>query len=304
MFLAVASFAAAPTGSSLITKFFKQPPAVKSVATAAAAEPMSTAAGSMADGPESDQKLAAEIVTSYQRPQIEVLQSDSGLHAVAPVSHQWLQAAAPSVGPGLQATAPLLNEGLQAATQVPDTAEKGQLGFGTLLQTPIASNQGLQAAAAAQIANESGPGQQSPDLRQQSPALHAGQQSATADCSTASLQRPSGLSALQAGPTDLHRPWRQTAQPPVLDPVAAEAGGEEDNTQRPAQSRAEDTQTAPNSCGLPGQGGEQGGDRQTVPFEQSSGAVMRQGAASKGLGKRLLGQSFDREPEHRKRTTR
>ena len=299
MFLAVASFAAAPTGSSLITKFFKQPPAVKSVATAAAAEPMSTAAG-----PESDQKLAAEIVTSYQRPQIEVFQSDSGLHAVAPVSHQWLQAAAPSLGPGLQATAPFLNEGLQAATQVPDTAEKGQLGFGMLLQPPIASNQGLQAAAAAQIANESGPGQQSPDLCQQTPALHAGQQSATADCSIASLQQPSGLSALQAGPTDLHRPWMQIAQPPALHPVAAEAGGEEDNTQRPAQSRAEDTQTAPNSCGLPGQGGEQGGDRQTVPVEQSSGALMRQGAASKGLGKRLLGQSFDREPEHRKRTTR
>ena len=309
MFLAVSNFAAAPTGSSLITKFFKQPSASaqrSQAESSSADEGGQSHAGVETAVPMSHVRShAGSHVGSHVGPHLDAMMTDPGPQTDMLVADQGLEAAAPGSDPGVEATAP--DPVTRRATQL---AGK--------LKQPHVINTGLQAAAlrAKQQADDHRLADQTPVLpfqlqqRRQSVQAHSTGAAAVSASTSDSLdvQRPASRDP---------EPAQMSVQSPV--PAAAEAGVAE----RPVQTEAAGVQIAAHSAARAGleplrclqqrdqqgseevQQGSDGGQQGSEGDQQSSDAFQMPGSHGSLLcGKRPLEQSFGKEPEHRKRPNR
>ena len=294
MFLAVSNFAAAPTGSSLITKFFKQPSASAQKAQAES----SSAAEAGQSHVEGEDAAPVSHVGLDVGPHVDPMVTDPGQQTDMLVADQGLQAAAPDSDPGVQAKAP-------------DPMRRGPTQLAGKLEQPHAISTGLQAAA---LRAE----QQAVGLRlaDQTSALHSQLQHHRQSVQAQSA-RAAALSARRSESVDLQRPASRSPEPaqmPVQSPApaAAEAGVAE----RPMQTEAAGDKIAAHSAARAGleplqclqqrdqQGSEAGqedseGDQQGCEVGQMPGSH-----GSLSCGKRPLERSFSKEPEHRKRPNR
>ncbi|DBA85636.1 TPA: hypothetical protein ACH3X1_005212 [Trebouxia sp. C0004] len=280
MFLAVSNFAAAPTGSSLITKFFKQP--------SASAQRSQAESSSADEGGQSHVEGEAAVPMSHVGPHVHLLVTDPGPQADMLVADQGLQAAAPGSGPGLQTKAPY-----------PVTWSTTQLA--SKLKQPHAINTGLQTAAlkAKQQADDHG----------QSVQAHSARAAAVSASTSDSLD-------LQRPTSRIPEPAQMPVQNPV--PAAAEAGVAEGPMQTEAAgveiaSSAARAGLEPLQCvqqrdqqGFQGgQKGFEGGQQESEGVQQGSEVGQMPGSHGRLFcGKRPLEQSFSSEPEHRKHPNR
>lgn len=277
MFLAVSNFAAAPTGSSLITKFFKQPSVP---AQPPPAESSSTAQGSGSHsavdevGPVSDEGLQTEAVTLDVESRPTMLTTDEGLPDAASVLH-----------PGL-----LPDEAHHA--EAPISVTLANMQPASAPQRVHTLSAGLQVAAPEQVqlAEDQRQAKQSSDLQHQDVMLAA--PSAVAQMPPA---LPQDYVDLQRAKDFGHEP----AQPSALghQPAAAGAVAEANAAQGPTHTGAPCLMGAfsggemeePQSAAVQ-QGPDQG--RQPVPKWKAA------------LGKRPVEQAASKEPDHRKRPAR
>jgi len=284
MFLAVSNFAAAPTGSSLITKFFKQP--------SASAQRLQAESSSAAEGVQSHVEVEDAVPESHVGPQVDSVITDAGPQTDMLVADQGLQAAAPGSDPGVQAKAP--DPKTRRATQLAGKLEQ-----------PHAINSGLQAAALR--ADQQADGHRLADQTLVVPSqLQHHRQSVQAHSA-----RAAAMSAPTSESVDLQRP--EPAHMPVQSPApaAAEAGVAE----RPLQIEAAGFEVAAHSAARDGpeplqclqQRDQQGSEGQEDSEGVQQGSEVGQMPGSHGslsCGKRSLEQSFSKEPEHRKRPNR
>ncbi len=305
MFLAVSNFAAAPTGSSLITKFFKQPSAS---AQTSQAESSSAAEAGQRHVEVEDAVPASHVgphvgphvephVGPRAEPHIDSMVTDPGQQTDMIVTDQGLQAAAPGSDPGLQA-------------KTPDPMTRGPTQLAGKLQQPHAINPGLQAAALR--AEQQADGHR---LAEQTPVLPSQLQHHRRPIQALSA-RAAAVSASTSESVDLQRaasrspePAQMPAQSPV--PAAAEAGAAE----RPLQTEVAGVEVAAHADARAGlkplqclqQRDQQGseGQEDSEGVQQVSEVGQMPGShGSLTCGKRPLEQSFSKEPEHRKRPNR
>jgi len=293
MFLAVSNFAAAPTGSSLITKFFKQP--------SASGQRLGAESSSAAEGVQSHVEVEDAVPESHVGPQVDSVVTDAGPQTGMLVADQGLQAAAPGSDPGVQAKAP--DPRTRRATQLAGKLEQ-----------PHAINTGLQAAALR--ADQQADGHRLADQTLVLPSqLQQHRQPVQAQSA-----RAAAVSASTSQSVDLQRPASrgpEPAQMPVQSPApaAAEAGAAE----RPMQKEAAGVEVAAHTAAkawpepLPclqqgsegGQEGSEGAQQESEGGQQGSEVGQMLGSHAKlSCGKRPLEQSFSKEPEHRKRPNR
>ena len=290
MFLAVSNFAAAPTGSSLITKFFKQP--------SASGQRLGAESSSAAEGVQSHVEVEDAVPESHVGPQIDSVVTDAGPQTGMLVADQGLQAAAPGSDPGVQAKAP--DPRTRRATQLAGKLEQ-----------PHAINTGLQAAALR--ADQQADGHRLADqtlvlpsqLQQHRQPVQA--QSARAAAESASTSESVDL---QRAASRSPEPAQKPVQSPA--PAAAEAGVAE----RPMQTEATGGEVAAHSGARAGplalqclqqrdQQGSEGVQEGSEGGQQGCEVGQMPGShGSLSCGKRPLEQSFSKEPEHRKRPNR
>jgi len=290
MFLAVSNFAAAPTGSSLITKFFKQP--------SASAQTSQAESSSADEGGQSHVEVEDAVPMSHAGPHVDPLVTDPGPQTDMLVADQGLQAAAPGPDPGLQAKAP-----------DPMTSRATQLA-GKLKQ-PHAINTGLQAAAlrAEQQADGHRLADQTPALPSQLQHHRQSVQAHSARAAAVSAS-PSDSLDLQRSTSHIPEPAQKPVQGPI--PAAAEAGVAE----RPMQTEAAGVEMSARSAARAGldppqclqqrdQQGSEGGQMGSDGGQQGSEVGQMPGSNGRlSCGKRPLEQSCSEEPEHRKRPNR
>ena len=305
MFLAVSNFAAAPTGSSLITKFFKQPSAS---AQKSQAESSSAAETGPSHVEVEDAVAVSHVgphVGPHAGPHVDPMVTDPGQQTDVLVAHQGLEAAAPGLDPGVQAKAP-------------DPMTRGPTQLAGKLNQPHAISTGLQAAAlrAEQQADGHRLAEQTPVLPSQLQHHRRPIQAHSARAAAVSSSTSESVDLLRAASRS-PEPAQMSVQSPA--PAAAEAGVAE----RPMQTEAAGVKVAAHSAARAGlealqclqqrdQQGSEGGQEGSEGVQQGSewgqqGSEVGQMPGSHGslsCGKRPLEQSFSKEPEHRKRPNR
>ena len=222
MFLAVSNFAAAPTGSSLITKFFKQP--------SASAQRSQAESSSATEGGPSHVQVEAAVPMSHVGPHVDPLVTDLVPQTDMLVADQGLQAAAPGSDPGLQAKAP-------------DPMTRGPTQLAGKLKQPHAINTGLQAAPLR--AEQQADGH---SLADQTPVLPS-QLQHHRKCVQTHLARTTAVSASTSDSLDSQRPVSRIPEPAQMSvqspvPAAAEIGVAGSTM----QTEAADVQTAAQSA--------------------------------------------------------
>ncbi len=342
MFLAVSNFAAAPTGSSLITKFFKQP---------------SASAPALAPA----QELPANALASFEGPQADLLAPQQGLQAAAPgpVSSpaQELQADAGTYTQRLQTSKELDAEGSASQAEAPTcrgqndetpqelSALVAQQQAATSVSQRSQSDSWQNAAfrikhspdlgqAAAEVGSSqaSRPQQKPLALAVESPVVQMAPHGSETDPrhgsetdprhATAANQRhkypeaasmhesATRLATAEGGSIDLQRPslglhGPGLAQPSVLGAAPALAA-EAAQAGGGVDTTHDLLQAMPESTGSAPNSLKLDGLSEGDPSaaQQGPGQVQREGTLSKALGKRPLEKVFTREPEHRKRPVR
>ena len=290
MFLAVSNFAAAPTGSSLITKFFKQP--------SASAQRSQAESSSAAEGGQRHVEVENAVCVSHLRPHVDLLVTDAGPQTDMLVADQGLEAAAPGSDPGLQAKAH-------------DPTTRGFTQLAGKLEQPHAIHAGLQAAAPR--AEQQADGHR---LDNQTPVLHSQLQHHKQPVQAHS-PRAAAVSASTSESVDLQRPTSRSPEPAQMSaqspvPAAAEAGVAEE----PMQTEAAGVEISACSAARAGpeplqclqqrdQQGSEAGKEGSERTQQGSELGQMLGSNSRlSCGKRPLEQSLSKEPEHRKRPDR
>lgn len=290
MFLAVSNFAAAPTGSSLITKFFKQP--------SASAQRSQAESSSAAEGGQSCVEVENAVPVSHLGPHVDPLVTDAGPQTDMLVADQGLEAAAPGSDPRLQAKAH-------------DPTTRGFTQLAGKLEQPHAIHAGLQAAAPR--AEQQADGHR---LDNQTPVLHSQLQHHKQPVQAHS-PRAAAVSASTSESVDLQRPASRSPEPAHMSaqspvPAAAEAGVAEE----PMQTEAAGVEISACSAARAGleplqclqqrdQQGSEGGKEGCERAQQGSEVGQMLGSNSRlSCGKRPLEQSLSKEPEHRKRPDR
>ncbi len=297
MFLAVSNFAAAPTGSALITKFFKQP--------SASAQRSQAESSSADDGGQSHVEVEAAVPLSHVGPHVDPLVTDPGPQTDMLMAAQGLEAAAPGSDPGVHAKAP--DPMTRRATQLAGKLEQ-----------PHAINTGLQAAALR--AQQQADGHR---LADQTPVLPSQLQHHRQHVQAHSA-RVAAVSATTSDSLELHRPASRVPEPAQMSvqspvPAAAEAGvriAAHSVAEGPMQTEAAGVEIAAHSAARAGleplqclqqrdQQGSEGGQQGSEGGQQGSEVGQMPGSNDRlSCGKRPLEQPFSKEPEHRKRPNR
>ena len=277
MFMAVSNFAAAPTGGSLITKFFKQP-------------------GSLAQTQHKEEPGTQEQLTLRLGQSANALVAE-GLHATDEPPH-------PGAAADQDKHASEGKQSCQVARQVQVKDHHASTDIRSLLvHRPMLLSSSSPASFPSIVGSLPESAQALPPLScTGAPQLSAG--NSDAGLTSAAL-------ALQSHPSDPPQKGAVTAKPhvsnnsaqilspsPAAPGAAATAAGSHDSshagTTSVASSRGEDSSGAANH-----------------PVEAPAGESKSfnrfpqvQGLADKGSVKRPLEQAFSKEPEHRKKPTR